>query len=54
MVRVCVAEVDLRGLQAEGIYRVSGGLDQIQSTRIAFEKGTVNVVVWRGTVNVTV
>ncbi|XP_064090063.1 N-chimaerin-like [Macrobrachium nipponense] len=34
----CVAEVEARGLTTEGIYRVPGSQDQIETLRLAFER----------------
>jgi hypothetical protein len=38
VVQICIREVDRRGLEAEGIYRVSGRLAAIQSLKLNLEK----------------
>ncbi|KAK7068291.1 N-chimaerin, partial [Halocaridina rubra] len=39
----CIAEVEARGLTTEGIYRVPGSQDQIDTLRLAFERDGENV-----------
>ncbi|XP_076339649.1 N-chimaerin-like isoform X3 [Tachypleus tridentatus] len=39
VVDMCVKEIENRGLDAEGLYRVSGFSDEIEAVRLAFEKG---------------
>lgn len=38
VVRICIREVDKRGLEAEGIYRVSGRLAVVQTMKLNLEK----------------
>lgn len=35
----CVKEVEARGLDTEGIYRVSGFAEEMDSLRMAFDRG---------------
>lgn len=35
----CVKEIETRGLDAEGLYRVSGYQEEMDNLRVAFEKG---------------
>lgn len=35
----CVKEIETRGLDAEGLYRVSGYQEEMDNLRMAFEKG---------------
>lgn len=39
IVEECVKEVELRGLDYEGIYRKSGGAAQIRTIQLAYEQG---------------
>lgn len=36
----CIKEIETRGLDAEGLYRVSGYQEEMDNLRMAFEKGT--------------
>lgn len=36
----CIEEIEARGLDAEGLYRVSGYQEEMDNLRTAFEKGT--------------
>ncbi|XP_042219083.1 N-chimaerin-like isoform X2 [Homarus americanus] len=38
VVKECIAEIEARGLAAEGIYRVPGSQDQIEALKLAFER----------------
>ncbi|KAI5633129.1 rhoGAP domain-containing protein [Phthorimaea operculella] len=38
VVRKCVTEIEKRGMDSEGIYRVSGFADEIDSLKMAFDK----------------
>ncbi|ODM92399.1 Beta-chimaerin [Orchesella cincta] len=38
----CINEVETRGLSTEGIYRVSGAVDEIESLKTLFEKDRIN------------
>ncbi|XP_076339644.1 N-chimaerin-like isoform X1 [Tachypleus tridentatus] len=42
VVDMCVKEIENRGLDAEGLYRVSGFSDEIEAVRLAFEKDGEN------------
>ena len=35
----CIAEIEARGLTAEGIYRVSGSQESVEQLKLAFERG---------------
>jgi hypothetical protein len=37
----CVSEIEARGLDTEGLYRVSGFADEMDSLRMALDKGIV-------------
>lgn len=37
----CIQEIETRGLDAEGLYRVSGYQEEMDNLRMAFEKGTL-------------
>lgn len=37
----CIKEIESRGLDAEGLYRVSGYQEEMDNLRMAFEKGTM-------------
>lgn len=39
IVKECVNQVELRGLDYEGIYRKSGGAAQIRTIQLAYEQG---------------
>lgn len=39
VVRKCVNEIEARGMDSEGIYRVSGFADEIEALKMAFDKG---------------
>lgn len=39
VVRKCVNEIESRGMDSEGIYRVSGFADEIDALKLAFDKG---------------
>lgn len=39
VVRKCVNEIEARGMDSEGIYRVSGFADEIEALKLAFDKG---------------
>lgn len=41
VVRKCVNEIEARGMDSEGIYRVSGFADEIEALKMAFDKGIV-------------
>jgi hypothetical protein len=36
---MCVKEIERRGLNSEGIYRVSGLRDDVEALRLAFDRG---------------
>ncbi|XP_063541638.1 beta-chimaerin [Cydia strobilella] len=38
VVRQCVSEIEARGMDSEGIYRVSGFADEIEALKMAFDK----------------
>jgi chimaerin len=38
-VKKCVNEIESRGMDSEGIYRVSGFADEIEALKMAFDKG---------------
>ena len=44
-VTACIEEVEKRGLDEMGIYRVSGTTSDVQRIRKAFDKGKQNVVI---------
>jgi len=37
---MCIKEIEKRGLNSEGIYRVSGLRDEVEALRIAFDRGS--------------
>ena len=39
IVDMCIKEIEKRGLNSEGIYRVSGLRDEVEALRIAFDRG---------------
>lgn len=39
LVDMCVKEIERRGLNSEGIYRVSGLRDDVEALRLAFDRG---------------
>lgn len=42
---MCIKEIEKRGLNSEGIYRVSGLRDEVEALRIAFDRGSKNSTV---------
>lgn len=36
----CVKEIESRGMEQEGIYRISGFADEIEALKMALDKGT--------------
>lgn len=47
IVSLCVKEVEARGLQSVGIYRLSGPASTIQKYRAAFNKGKcILLLIW--------
>lgn len=40
IVDMCIKEIEKRGLNSEGIYRVSGLRDEVEALRIAFDRGS--------------
>ncbi|CDQ97977.1 unnamed protein product [Oncorhynchus mykiss] len=38
VVDMCIKEIELRGLQSEGLYRVSGFSEHIEDVRLAFDR----------------
>lgn len=41
LVDMCVKEIERRGLNSEGIYRVSGLRDDVEALRLAFDRGKI-------------
>lgn len=41
VVRRCVTEIERRGMEQEGIYRISGFADEIEALKMALDKGTL-------------
>jgi hypothetical protein len=39
----CVREIEVRGLDAEGLYRVSGFAEEIETLKLALDKGDLLV-----------
>jgi len=35
----CISEIERRGLDAEGLYRVSGFAEEIETLKLALDKG---------------
>lgn len=44
VVKKCVNEIESRGMDSEGIYRVSGFADEIEALKLAFDKGKAILV----------
>jgi len=40
----CVEEIERRGMCVEGIYRVSGFQEEMDSLRLALDKGKINIL----------
>lgn len=51
IVRACVDEVERRGLEEEGIYRISGASNEIQALKQAFNTSKCVMVISNHTVN---
>ncbi|XP_076322891.1 N-chimaerin-like isoform X1 [Tachypleus tridentatus] len=49
VVDMCIKEIESRGLEAEGLYRISGFSDEVEAVRMSFEKDGLHADISPGT-----
>jgi hypothetical protein len=43
----CISEIERRGLDAEGLYRVSGFAEEIETLKLALDKGNLHKAIYQ-------